>query len=236
MGLGLIWTVSLSGAQPAVADEGHAAPAIVSEKEAIEEAKKTGSEVEVVSQRRESREVFAIPQGNFPGTIDDVRAFDRVMASAEANQLFGRRPLAKGRWNFETVQDGTPATTPHLSAAGTSVTLGGQARRGMGWVDLGGLELDGTAVYAATNSRPLDTSAGFTMTAWAQAAAIPDSTASVVSAAGTHTSAFGLRFEPDEKDPAGHDVWAFRGALNGSQITELADSFLDIPPDVSVGS
>lgn len=236
MGLGLISTVSLSGAQPAIADEGHAAPVIVSGQEAIEEAKKTGSGVEVVSHRRESREVFAIPEGIFPGTIDDVRAFDRVMAPAEANQLFGRRPLVKGRWNFETIQDGTPATTPDLSTAGTPVTLGGQARRGMGWVDLGGLELDSTAVCAATSSRPLDTSAGFTVTAWAQAAAIPDSTASVVSAAGTHTSAFGLRFEPDEKDPAGHDVWAFRGAFNDSQITELAGSFIDIPTDVPAGS
>ncbi|MEU3832066.1 hypothetical protein [Streptomyces microflavus] len=64
MGLGLMPMVSLSAAQPAVADEGRAAPTVVSEEEAIEEAKKTGSEVEVVSQRRESREVFATPEGN----------------------------------------------------------------------------------------------------------------------------------------------------------------------------
>ncbi|MGW7590995.1 LamG-like jellyroll fold domain-containing protein [Streptomyces rubiginosohelvolus] len=283
----------------------------------------------------------------FPGAIDDVRTFDRVMAPAEVNQLFGQRPLVMGRWNFENVQDGTPATTPDLSATGTPMTLGGQARQGMGWVDLGGLELDGTAAYAATSSQPLDTSASFTVTAWAQAAAIPDSTASVVSAAAMHTSAFDLRFEPDTKDPAGpgrytaairdkdasapgersvsnsefydgrdwnhlalvydgfakearlfvngvlqesacadddgngdadesscqdliawadnvlsfkatgalqvgrartndtwgqyfpgviDDVWAFQGALNDSQITELAGSFIDIPTDVPAGS
>ncbi|MFJ6009413.1 LamG-like jellyroll fold domain-containing protein [Streptomyces halstedii] len=139
----------------------------------------------------------------FPGTIDDVRFFDRVMAPAEVNQLFVQRPLVMGRWNFETIQGGSPATTPDLSAIGTPMTLGGQARQGAGWVDLQGLELDGAADYAATSSQPLDTSASFTVTAWAQAAAIPDGTASVMSAAGTHTSAFDLRFEPDGKDPVG---------------------------------
>ncbi|WP_435854440.1 LamG-like jellyroll fold domain-containing protein [Streptomyces parvus] len=138
----------------------------------------------------------------FPGTIDDVRFYDRVTAPAEVNQLFGQRPLVQGRWNFEAIHEGTPATTPDLSANGTPMTLGGQARPGMGWVDLGGLELDGTAAYAATNSQPLDTSTSFTVTAWAQAAAIPNTQASVVSASGTHTSAFDLRYEPDTKNPA----------------------------------
>ncbi|WP_372346895.1 hypothetical protein [Streptomyces sp. KL116D] len=72
-------------------------------------------------------------------------------------------------------------------------------------VDVNGLQLDGVDDYATAASQPLDTSTSFTVTAWAQAAALPTQNASVVSAAGTHTSAFDLHFTPDSTNA---DGWA----------------------------
>ncbi|MEV1027101.1 LamG-like jellyroll fold domain-containing protein [Streptomyces sp. NPDC050264] len=139
----------------------------------------------------------------FPGTIDDVRVMDRPVSAEEVQQMFRQRPLVKSRWNFETVTSTTPATSPDASDNANAMTMGGQAKQGTGWIDLGGLQLDGVDDYATATTQPLDTSASFTVTAWAQAAALPTGTASVVSAAGTHTSAFDLHFTPDAANPDG---------------------------------
>lgn len=139
----------------------------------------------------------------FPGTIDDVRIMDRPVSAEEAAQMFRQRPLVKARWNFETVTTGSPVTSPDSSDNANTMTLGGQAQQGMGWIDFNGLQLDGVDDYATATSQPLDTSSSFTVTAWAQAAALPTQNASVVSAAGTHTSAFDLHFTPDAANADG---------------------------------
>ncbi|MDH6193230.1 hypothetical protein M2168_006348 [Streptomyces sp. CZ24] len=138
----------------------------------------------------------------FPGTVDDVRVLDRPVSAEEARQLYQQRALLKARWNFETVS-GSPATSPDLSANGNSVTLGGGARQGAGWVDAKGLVLDGVDDFATAGKQPLDTAGSFTVTAWAQAAAVPEHHVSVVSADGSHTSAFDLQFVPDAANPGG---------------------------------
>lgn len=140
---------------------------------------------------------------HFAGTIDDVRVMDRPVSAEEVAQMFRQRPLVKARWNFETLTTGPPATSPDSSDNANTMTLGGQAQQGMGWIDFNGLQLDGVDDYATANSQPLDTSSSFTVTAWAQAAALPTQNASVVSAAGTHTSAFDLHFTPDAANSDG---------------------------------
>lgn len=112
---------------------------------------------------------------HFPGTIDDVRLFDRPVSATEAQQLFKQRALVKGRWTFQQAA-GSPLTTPDASASGNDMTLNGGAQIGAGWVD-GGLFLDGVNDYATTSTVPVNTSASFTVTAWAQAAAVPKKTA-----------------------------------------------------------
>lgn len=139
----------------------------------------------------------------FPGTIDDVRVMDRPVSAEEVEQMFRQRPLVKARWNFETVATGSPATSPDSSDNANTMILGGQAQQGMGWVDFNGLQLDGINDYATATSQPLNTSTSFTVTAWAQAAALPTQNATVVSAAGTHTSAFDLHFTPDPANADG---------------------------------
>lgn len=130
----------------------------------------------------------------FGGQIDDVRMFDRPVSAEEVQQLFKQRPLVKGRWTFESAS-GSPLVTPDASAAGNAMTLNGGAAIGSGWVD-GGVNLDGVNDYGVTSAVPVDTSNSFTVTAWAQAAAVPESGVALLSMPGTTQSAFTVRYEP----------------------------------------
>nr|WP_325065098.1 LamG-like jellyroll fold domain-containing protein [Streptomyces apocyni] len=146
---------------------------------------------------------------HFPGSIDDVRIFDRPVSAEEAHQLFQQRPLVKGRWKFDQASAGTTGTSPDASAWDKDMTLHGGAEVGFEGAFMGdnGLVLDGTDSYAATAGAPVNTGTSFTVTAWAQAAAIPEDGVSLVSAEGASQSAFNVRFVPDAKDPEGLGHW-----------------------------
>ncbi|MFJ9686111.1 LamG-like jellyroll fold domain-containing protein [Streptomyces bacillaris] len=157
----------------------------------------------------------------FPGTIDDVRLFDRPVADDEIRQIFQRRPLVKSRWMFEQTSGTGPVTTPNAVSGGSALTLNGGAKKSdLAYIDAGGLELDGVGGYAATASVPVDTGASYTVTAWAQAAALPQRAASVVSVEGTVQSAFNVRFVPDASDPDGLGHWEL--ALPDKDSTEAS--------------
>ncbi|MGW2278081.1 LamG-like jellyroll fold domain-containing protein [Streptomyces sp. NPDC001770] len=143
------------------------------------------------------------PGSFFPGQIDDVRMYDRPVSAEEVQQLFRQSPVLKGRWNFEEASTSTPPVSPDLTDEKRPMNLYGAAKLGTGTIDFSGLQLDGINSYAATPSVPVDTSTSFTVTAWAQGAAVPDHSMSVVSAPGATRSAFDVRFEPDPADPAG---------------------------------
>ncbi|QCW77741.1 LamG domain-containing protein [Streptomyces sp. S6] len=134
---------------------------------------------------------------HFPGLIDDVRLFQRPVSAEEVQQMFRQRPIVKSRWKFETATSATPPTTPDASPTGAALSLHNGARVGSGWVD-GGLELDGVDDYAATVSAtpPVDTSASFTVSAFAQAVATPTEPTVLISAPGTNKSAFVVRYVP----------------------------------------
>ncbi|WP_251073773.1 LamG-like jellyroll fold domain-containing protein [Streptomyces sp. ISL-111] len=145
-----------------------------------------------------------VAENLFPGLIDDVRLFDRPVSAEEVQQLFRQRPILKSRWNFEETTPGTPVGTPDSSQENNHLSLYGGAELGMGWVDYSGLQLNGTDAYAATARMPVDTSTSFTMTAWAQAAAMPDHDMAVLSAGGANRSALEVRYRPD---PSGLGSW-----------------------------
>ncbi|CAL2068852.1 MULTISPECIES: LamG-like jellyroll fold domain-containing protein [Streptomyces] len=130
----------------------------------------------------------------FQGDIDDVRAFDRPVADNEVRQIFQRRPLVKGRWTFESAS-GSPLVTPDVSASGNAMTLSGGAQIGSGWVD-GGVTLDGVDDHGVTSKAPVDSSASFTVSAWVQAAAVPQKGVALLSMPGTAQSALAVRYEP----------------------------------------
>ncbi|MER7748982.1 LamG-like jellyroll fold domain-containing protein [Streptomyces bacillaris] len=158
---------------------------------------------------------------HFPGTIDDVRFFDRPVADDEVRQIFQRRPLVKSRWTFEQTSGTSPVTTPNAVSGGSPLTLNGGAKKSdLAYIDAGSLELDGVGGYAATASVPVDTGASYTVTAWAQAAALPQQAASVVSAEGTVQSAFNVRFVRDASGPDGLGHWEL--ALPDKDSTEAS--------------
>ncbi|WP_145497212.1 LamG-like jellyroll fold domain-containing protein [Streptomyces sp. CFMR 7] len=144
---------------------------------------------------------------HFPGLIDDVRLFQRPVSAEEVQQMFRQRPIVKSRWNFEETTPGTPSGTPDSSVEKNDLTLHGAAELGMGWVDSGGLQLNGTSGFAETSKMPVDTSTSFTMTAWAQAAALPEHDMTVLSAGGAKRSALEVRYRPDPADPNGPGSW-----------------------------
>ncbi|WP_253266017.1 LamG-like jellyroll fold domain-containing protein [Streptomyces sp. 6-11-2] len=144
----------------------------------------------------------------FPGTIDDVRLLDRPVSTEEVQQMFQQRPLVESRWMFEETAGTGPVTTPNAVAGGSALTLyGGAKKSDFAFIDWGSLELNGVGAYAATTSVPVDTSGSYTVTAWAQAAALPTSGVALVSAEGSSQSALTVRFVPDTANPEGLGHW-----------------------------
>ncbi|WP_343245693.1 LamG-like jellyroll fold domain-containing protein [Streptomyces sp. SID4985] len=142
----------------------------------------------------------------FPGSIDEVRLFERPVSDEEVLQMFRQRPLVKTRWKLNEASTTTPATTPDAVGTTNALTLNGGAKIGTGFME-SGLELDGVTNYAATSSVPIDTSASYTVTAWAQAAALPQGDVALVSAEGSTQSAFTVRYVPDAASPESPGHW-----------------------------
>ncbi|MFJ1621786.1 LamG-like jellyroll fold domain-containing protein [Streptomyces sp. NPDC088190] len=147
------------------------------------------------------------PGSYFPGQIDDVRLYDRPLSAGEVQQMFRQSPVLKGRWNFEKTTAGTPVSTPDSSGESSAMNLYGGAKTGPGTIDDQGLQLDGVDSYGEVPAMPVDTGSSFTVTAWAQAAALPDHPMTVVSAGGSKRSAFDVRFRPDPADPQAPGSW-----------------------------
>ncbi|MFI0162959.1 LamG-like jellyroll fold domain-containing protein [Streptomyces sp. NPDC017095] len=139
------------------------------------------------------------PDWFFPGQIDDIRLLDRPASAPEVQQLFKQRPLVKGRWTFEEAT-GLPLVTPDASTSNNDMTLYGVDHLNGGLADGGkadgGVSLDGINDYGTTATVPVDTSGSFTVTAWAQAAAVPAKGVTLLSVPGTNKSAFTVRYDP----------------------------------------
>ncbi len=176
----------------------------------------------------------------FPGEIDDVRVFDRVVSADEAADLFTRHPVLAGRWKLNT--DGADD-----SGRGRALTFGDQAHvdQSAGWLGspMGGLVLDGSGDHAATAQQVVATDRSFTVAGWVTAAARPESKATVFSQAGTANSGFILRYDPagdggwqvemPDADTAGAtmqraDHSAYQLQLQWDHVAVVYDSFADV--------
>ncbi|WP_165956185.1 LamG domain-containing protein [Streptomyces hainanensis] len=133
-----------------------------------------------------------------------------------------------GRWQFESADSGT---TPDSSANANSLTLGGDASIGPGWVDSHALTLDGVDDYSYAENVPIDTSESFTVSAWAQAATVPSGGMTLMSALGANNSAFVVRFQPDE-EIEGWGRWEVvlpdADTLGATEIRVAHTQFLDV--------
>ncbi|MDK0521696.1 LamG domain-containing protein [Streptomyces sp. ML-6] len=121
-------------------------------------------------------------------------------------QQFGQGQAVKGRWQFEEMTTGAPASTPDSAAQSGPMNLHGGVQLGPGWIDASGLRLNGVDSYAELPAVSVDTSSSFTVTAWVQASELSDQPMTVINAAGNKRSAFALRFlsTPDDSEGFGH--------------------------------
>ncbi|MFF3820119.1 LamG domain-containing protein [Streptomyces bluensis] len=142
------------------------------------------------------------------GAMDDVRLYDRAVSDDEVRQLFKQRPLVKSRWKFETASTANPPVTPDSGPAGAGLSLYNDAKLDSGWVD-GGLALNGVNQYAATASgvMPVDTGASFTVSVFAQTAAVPTSQVALLSAPGSSKDAFSVRYVPSDTPDTDGGRW-----------------------------
>ncbi|MBO0609149.1 LamG domain-containing protein [Myceligenerans salitolerans] len=173
----------------------------------------------------------ANPTSFWPGRVDGVNLYDRMVPVGEAAALAYARPSVAARWSFEpTTVD--PTASP-VTVASEVDTTGGQgpsltlsAGAGLNqewWVDEQALVLDGVDGYAATSSVPLDTSNSFTLTGWAQAAGELDGSATVAAINGSSESAVLVEAEPGipdaEGEPAGVTWRLIMRDADGSSAT-----------------
>jgi hypothetical protein len=103
----------------------------------------------------------------FPGTIDDVRIFDRAVTTAEAGRLHQGQDLTSGRPARAAfpLDEEAGATEVVGTAVPQPLTLHGGATSGAGGVAGAALTLDGKSGYAATDRPVLNTARSYTVSA-----------------------------------------------------------------------
>jgi hypothetical protein len=179
----------------------------------------------------------------FPGEIDDVQVYDRLVSAEEAADLFTRHPVLSGRWTLNTDgQDGT--------GHGRHLTMGGDAHvdQAAGWLGspMGALVLDGAGDHAATTGPVVSTSRSFADAGWVTAAGRPTARSAVFSQAGSTNSGFTVRYDPSAADGAGGwqvempgsdasgavaqraEHSAYQSQLDWDHVAIVYDSFADV--------
>jgi glycerophosphoryl diester phosphodiesterase len=131
------------------------------------------------------------PDDLVTGSIADVRHYNQALTDQDAYALYtagNQAPPSAANWRLAE----SGGTTAHDTAGGHDATLNGTGT----WntADHGGsIELDGSTGYLATAGPVLDTSASFTVSAWAK---LDDTSvnSTFVAADGAHASAFQLYY------------------------------------------
>ncbi|MEJ3748053.1 LamG-like jellyroll fold domain-containing protein [Actinomycetes bacterium KLBMP 9797] len=141
-------------------------------------------------------------QGNwadrFPGKIDDVRVYDRVVSIAEAIKLSKDMLTVTHIWHMnQNADDSGEGVGKALRLNGTakftpeSIVVPGTVGGSAGSIALPG----GAANYATIDAPVLDPRESFTISAYVQTDGIPDTSMNLLSLAGANTSAVAVRFD-----------------------------------------
>ncbi|MDP4505321.1 LamG-like jellyroll fold domain-containing protein [Nonomuraea turcica] len=148
------------------------------------------------------------PRSFFPGEIDDVRIFDRLLMPEEVGDLFTQHPVIKARWKLNDSAAAVRQSTAYWKldeAAGATraeevngtypagkvgaITFGATGKIGKA------VRPDGSTGYLKTAGPVLDTSQSFTVSAWAKLPATkPASTSVITTQAGSQRNAFELSY------------------------------------------
>jgi hypothetical protein len=109
-------------------------------------------------------------KGNFidywPGAIDEVKTFDRVLTDAEVLALVSRDDVRTGHWTFD--DEPTSTVAENAVAGGADAT----PRNGAKFTD-GSVELDGKDDHLVTDGPVVNTDQSFTVSAWVTPDEVP---------------------------------------------------------------
>ena len=130
----------------------------------------------------------ATSTGYFAGRIDDVRAYDHVLTSADVYSLYGQ-PTAR----YDFTQNSPAASVDSSGGAYTATRTAGTT----GWLATGhrggSLTLSGSG-FQSTAAAVVDTSNSYTVAAWVLLSAAGAGNQTILSQDATTTSAFALRY------------------------------------------
>ncbi|WP_160150198.1 LamG-like jellyroll fold domain-containing protein [Nonomuraea solani] len=136
------------------------------------------------------------PVDHWPGALDEVRIYDRVLAAEEIHDLAGAPAVEEA---FLPLDEGTGTTAQEVSGNYRIATLSGATSWTAGKVGTGAVRFNGGDAALATTGPVIRTDAGFTVTAWARLDETGDQWRTILSQDGTQASGFQLRYRADTR-------------------------------------
>ncbi|MFE0629001.1 LamG-like jellyroll fold domain-containing protein [Streptomyces sp. NPDC058864] len=145
------------------------------------------------------------PGSFFPGTVDDVRLFDKPLSVTEVGRLYNKQPLGAGRPALAAFpldepalqDDGTATTQVHGRGDVKPAVFKGGLTAGDIGADGKALTLDGADDYATTGGPMLNNQRSFSVAAWAKLSTTKPTKAAVIATqAGTVRPGFELYYSP----------------------------------------
>jgi hypothetical protein len=136
----------------------------------------------------------AAPVDYWPGSIDEVHLYDRLLTTEEIHDLAGSPAIEE---LFLPFDGGAGPTALDESGNARSASLGSDATWTTGRVGPAAVHLDGGAAPVATAGPAVRTDASFTVTAWVRMTTAGSAWQSILSQDGTRASGFQLRYRGD---------------------------------------
>jgi hypothetical protein len=138
----------------------------------------------------------------FPGTIDDVRIYDKALVAGDVTHLYNGEPLGTGRParavlpldEPATQADGTATTEVHGRADVEPAVFQGGVTAGAAGAQDKALTLDGTSGYATTRSSHVNNTASFSVVGWAKLSSKPNHAGVIATQTGAHRPGFELYY------------------------------------------
>ncbi|MFC8094600.1 LamG domain-containing protein [Streptomyces sp. NPDC057301] len=174
---------------------------------------------------------------HFVGDLAEVRAFDRVLPSAQVAELMTIKPVRKGYWQLDAAASGASAET----GGGQALTLAGNASiyrpdpddlfATAALVGDGNLVLDGEGDYASTTTAPVTGNSSFTISARALLTSLdPVKSQTVLSLPGANANRVQVRYQ------AATQQWELAVAKSDSATAEVVTFTDDQERPDTVGS
>lgn len=143
----------------------------------------------------------------FEGSVDDVRAYDRMLSVLEMPELTAVPHRVTGRWRLDSAA-GSPLSSTNDVDSGSPATLVGQAGidSGNAYIGSGALSLNGTGGqedYATVQG--IDARGSFSISTWTVAPAEPVQRTTLFSLAGSNGEGLTVRYNPEA--PLGGGAW-----------------------------